>query len=61
MKPVWQSRSAPHTVPHELPAQALGAQLRVVPAWQTPLPSQVRAADSSALLQVPGEQMVPTP
>jgi hypothetical protein len=58
-KPTWQSALVAHTVPHELPAQLFGVQARELPGWQTPLPSQVRAADSSAPVQLPGAQMVP--
>jgi hypothetical protein len=37
----------------------LGAQLRVAPGSQAPLPSQVRAACSVAPLQLPGTHSVP--
>jgi hypothetical protein len=58
-KPVWQSLSLVHWVPQELPMHRLGAQLFEAALRQVPLPSQVRAANSVALLQLPGTHSVP--
>ena len=39
--------------------QTLGAQLRVLPGMQVPVPSQLRAPCSVAPVQLPGTHWVP--
>jgi hypothetical protein len=57
--PAWHCVASVQRVPHEAPMQTLGAQLRLLPAMQVPLPSQLRAPCSVAPVQLPGTHWVP--
>src|SRR4051794_18878131 len=56
--PVWQGLVS-EQARLQAPATQLVGQLMVVPAWHTPLPSQVCADDSTVPLQLPGLHSVP--
>jgi hypothetical protein len=62
-KPVRHWLSRVQVVPQEAPMQTLGLQASVTPGVQVPVPLQVLAAVSVAMLattlQPPGAQMVP--
>jgi hypothetical protein len=57
--PVRHWASLVQAVPHDPFWQVCGAQLRVTPALQAPLPSQVLAAVSVDPLQLPGAHSLP--
>ena len=57
--PVWHCEASVQRVPQEAPMQTLGAQLRVLPGMQVPVPSQLRAPCSVAPVQLPGTHWVP--
>ena len=59
-KPLWQSFWLAQVEAHEPLVHTLGAQLRVEPGWQVPLPSQVLAACSVPPAQLPGPHSLPT-
>jgi hypothetical protein len=57
--PDWQSFAPLHVLAQESPVHMLGAQLRMLPAVQTPAALQVLAAYSVDPVQRPGAHWVP--